>query len=792
MTAKLTDINSIEDVLSEMTLEEKAQFVIGGSPMSSCPMEKYGIPAMQTNDCCNGLNTFQYAVEQQYQEIVKQMKDSGKSIDRESMGMMGGLFLAVGALQKKAAAAKKAGVKIPESYPIISYPTGISIASTWNPDVAEKCAREVAREFISKGIDVILSPNVNIHRNPLCGRLTESYSEDPYLTSRMAERVVTGLQDEGVIANPKHFAANSQETDRLEINEKIPERALREIYFPAFRACVRAGALTIMSAYNHINDVPCAQNKWLLKDVLRDEWGFDGCVISDWGASYDLVAAIDAGTDLTMPGPRGIKSIIDAVNSGKFPEESLNDACRNIMKVIVKSKRLENRPVTFNLDQAKEVVKQAAREALILLKNDGTLPLNPREENLKVAFYGRRAKNFVANSEGSGKVPSMFVTNPYDRTAEIIGKDNVTFVDESGYPLPGTKNFIVVVGAEGQEGADRTTMDMDRDDQTALEKAIADAEKVDGKVILVSNSSGPVTLTPYMDSINAILCPFFAGQAGGEAAADAIFGEYNPSGKLPDTWPAHYHDVPSYKNYGGENKEVWYGEGIYVGYRWYDARKIRPLFPFGYGLSYTTFELTNLKVADTNIDQNDLHVSVDVKNTGDRYGAEVVQLYISAPVTEYLDKPEKELKGFKKIFLEPGEEQTVEFVLHPEDIAHFSTALEEWVTEPGKYSILVGTSAVDISQKKEIQISCRDPFGWSVITGIGKLVTNPNAVKIINDAIGEDINLVAAIAIQYAPDRTLKELWEGNMIRDVFKKHGRSMEDMKAAWKYIVGELKKL
>ncbi len=787
MGTKLKDLESIEDILQEMSLEEKATLVIGGSPMSSIAMEEYGIPAIWTSDCCNGLNIFQYTVEKTYRALEAEKKSKGESFDRETFGTMGGLLVTVGEMQKKAKEAAEAGISMPKTHDVISYPTGVSQASTWNPEVANNCAKTVAKEFVKYGVDLILSPNINIHRDPLCGRLTESYSEDPYLVSRIAEAVVRGIQDEGIIADPKHFAANSQEKDRLKINEKIPMRALREIYLPGFKACVDAGALTVMSAYNKINDESCAMNKWLLTDVLKEEWGFEGCVISDWGASYEQVPALAAGTDLTMPGPRGIQCIIDAVNDGSLSEDTLNDSCRRIMRVIVKSGMMEKKEVTFDLDEAKEIVENAAKEAMILLKNDGLLPVE--KKGSKVCFYGKRAKAFAANSEGSGKVPSSFITNPYDRAVELLGDENVTYE----VPAADCNLMVVVVGADGQEGADRLTMDMDAEDKVALQNAIRDAKQLDAKIVLVCNSSGPITLTEYIDDCNAILCPFFAGQAGGKVTTDAIFGLYNPSGKLTDTWPKAYSDAPTYKNYGGENKEVWYGEGIYVGYRWYDARKIEPLFPFGYGLSYTNFEISNLRVEDTDVEKGPIKVKVDVENTGNFDGAEVVQLYVAAPKSDF-DKPEKELKGFKKVYLAAGEKKEVEISLSKEDLAHYHTALEEFVTEPGTYEIMVGNSSRNISQKKEIQVSCHDPFGWNVITGIGKLVSNPKVVEIINHAIEDDINLVAAVPIQYAPDYTLKELWEteSSAISTLFRKQGRSANEKKEAWNYIVTELKKI
>lgn len=787
MGTKLKDMASVEMILNEMSLVEKASLVIGGSPMSSMAMEKYGIPSIWTSDCCNGLNIFQYTVEKTYRALEAAKKEKGEKFDRESFGTMGGLLVTVNEMQKKAKEEAAAGIERQKTHDVISYPTGISQASTWNPHVANICAKTVAKEFVKYGVDLILSPNINIHRDPLCGRLTESYSEDPYLVSRIAEAVVCGLQDEGVIADPKHFAANSQEKDRLKINEKIPMRALREIYLPGFKACIDAGALTVMSAYNKINDESCAMNKWLLTDVLKDEWKFKGCVISDWGASYEQVPALAAGTDLTMPGPRGIQCILDAIADGSLSEEVLNDSCRRIMYVILKSGMLEKKEVSFDLEEAKKIVENAAREAMILLKNDGTLPV--QSEQTKICFYGKRAKQFAANSEGSGKVPSSFISNPYDRAVEILGSENVSYQT----PSEDTTLYVAVVGADGQEGADRLTMDMDVEDQEALQNAIKAAKEHNRKLVLVCNSSGPITLTEYVQDCNAILCPYFAGQAGGKVVTDAIFGLYNPSGKLTDTWPKAYCDTPSYKNYGWENKEVWYGEGIYVGYRWYDARKIEPLFPFGYGLSYTSFAFSDLQVEDTDVEKEDIMVKVSVENTGNMAGAEVVQLYVASPKSSF-DKPEKELKGFQKVYLQPGEKTEVTLTVSKEDLAHYHTALEEFVTESGTYRILVGNSSRDIVLSKEIQVICHDPFGWNVITGIGKLVSNPKAVEIMNQAIGDDINLVAAVPIQYAPDYTLKELWEteSSAVSTLFSKQGKTAEEKKQAWDYIVKEFKKL
>lgn len=328
---------------------------------------------------------------------------------------------------------------------------------------------------------MILGPCINIHRDPRCGRLAESYSEDPKLLGEMASGMVKGIQSTGLLANLKHFAANSQEKDRMGVNERVSERALREIYFPAFKACIDVGARTVMSAYNKLNGVPCAMNEWLLTKVLREEWGFDGFVVSDWGASYDVPSAVAAGTDLTMPGPLSIRNITDAVKSGRLPEEKLDAAIRNILRVTLESTAFTGKRPTFQLQQAYDTAEIAARESIVLLKNDGTLPL---EKTAHVAFYGKRSRNFVL-IPASVAASTDLGTNPYDRAVELLGEENVSVETANA----NTEYWIVTVGADACEGADRTTMDMDEDDQQALDRAIQDAESANGKVILIVNGS---------------------------------------------------------------------------------------------------------------------------------------------------------------------------------------------------------------------------------------------------------------------------------------------------------------
>lgn len=778
MATQLTDYASIEMILGEMTLEEKARLVIGGSPFHTEAIPKYGIPAMYMIDSGNGLNSLEYIGEKVYAKLAADAEVSGHPLDREKNGYMGGLLIALGALQKMAAAQAASGAK-PSPKSFGCYPPGIAQGSTWNPDVIEACGKELAKEMSSYGIDMILGPNVNIHRDPLCGRLGESYTEDPFLMGKLGPAYINGIQSEGIMACAKHFAANNQEKDRLGVEEHISERALREIYFPGFKACVDAGTRTIMSAYNKINGTPSAMNQWLLTDILRKEWGYEGMVVSDWGASYDQVVSTSAGTDLTMPGPRGIKCIVDAVKKGIMSEEKLNECVRNVLRVVVDSTAMTGKRHMLDRAASLEAMENVLREGMILLKNDGTLPLST---NTSVAFYGKRSKKITICPAGSSNVDTDLATCPYNRAVELLGYENVTF----GNSTDATKYWIAVIGADGREGADREHLEMDEDDKLALEQAIQEADATGGKVIIVINATGPIDLNAYEDRVSAILCPFLPGIQGGKIIADAIFGLFNPSGKLALTWPRHIYDCPAYKSFGGENKEVWYSEGIYVGYRWYDARHIEPAYPFGYGLSYTTFDITDVSVpAQVNVEKEDIPVSISVKNTGSMAGSEVVQVYVHDVECKF-DRPEKELKGFQKVFLHPGEEKTVTIHISKADLAGYYMEFSEWITQPGEFDILVGTSSRNIAFTRRVDVTCKDPFGWNGRAPIGKIASNPQVVEIINNIIEDDICIICKVALDFAPDKSIHELWSGTNVQGVLKNKGWSDEVIAAKYQQIM------
>lgn len=780
MGTQLTDEQSIEQIISEMTLEEKARLVTGGAPFATEALEQYGIPAAILQDGGTGFNAGQYATQKGYEKAVEMAKVTGRTIDWESLGAMGGMYLAQQELSRNPLQPEERRTR-----ELGCYPPGMLLGATWNPEPIEACGHALGREMSALGVDCVLgTPNVNIHRDPLNGRLFEGYSEDPYLVAQLAPALVRGVQAEGPAANVKHFAANNQETNRQTIDEHISERALREIYFPGFRACVEAGCKTVMSAYNKINGTYCAMNHWLLQQVLRQEWGFQGFVMSDWSAAVDQVAAVAAGNDLAMPGPRGIQGILEAVEKGTLREEQLDTCIRNYLQVLLTMPVMQERVQDFDIQEAIGATEFAAREGITLLQNDGTLPLS---KEVQVAFYGKRSIAFQGSGAGSAAVDTTMQTNPVNSTKALIGAQRVTY----GESTTDTRYWIVTVGANGREGSDRPDMEMEGDDRRQLERALAEAEAAGGKVILILNTCGPVSLMDYKDRVAAILCAYYPGMQGGKVLADILYGEVNPSGKLPLTYPKYYWDCPTYKNFPGDKKEVWYGEGIYVGYRYYDAKQIEPLYPFGFGLSYTTFEIKDLQVADeVDVETGDIPVQVTVANTGVREGSEVVQLYVK-DVESPMDKPEKELKAFRKVFLKAGEEQQVSLVLRKSDLASFSVELDQWVTEPGAYELLVGNSAAHISLRKTVRVKCANPYVLGAETGIGEIAAYSEAVELINATIQGDISLLAADPLEYNPAMSLCQVWELMLIPHC-EARGWSADYITKKWEELLAGLAQL
>lgn len=796
MAVQLTDETSIDKVIREMTLEEKLLLLTGSTEWRGGKNDRHGIPAPLFLDGGTGFNSNQMMLETLFDGYEKV---HGKC-DRESMsGPLDSFGVSV-TLRAKIAhpetmdeetkeirkvAEKEFKKMVPQGKNFGCFPPGSLLAATMNPKAVRDCGEAVGREASACHIDVLLgTPNVNLMRDPRNGRFFEGYSEDPCVASTLAPEFVKGVQSTGVAANVKHFAANNQETDRMGLNEEIDERTLRELYLPGFEACVRAGCKTVMSAYNRINGTACSENSWLLEQVLRKEWGFDGFVMSDWGAVYRRPEGLKNGNDVVMPGPREIGSLQKAVEEGFLTEERVDEACRRYLHVlldlpIMKGRKFTEIDETFSMEKA----VATAREGITLLKNNGVLPL---AVDTKVAFLGEKSRRFMECGTGSAGVKTDATTSFFGIAQKIAGERNVCF----GEVPDDARAVVVTVGAGSGEGADRPDLEMDSADRELLEGAIRKAKALCVPVVLVLNITSPVELTDYLDDVDAVLNVYLPGMGGGRAAAEILYGKCNPSGKLPYTYPKHVYDLPAYLNFPGEYQNVRYGEGIYVGYRYYDKKHIAPLFPFGYGLSYTTFSLSDLKAdREFRTADDETRVSVKIKNTGETDGAEVVQLYLSDLVSS-LERPVRELKGFHKVFLRAGEEATISFVLKSEDFAFYDTRLEDFVTEPGDFCLTVEATNCPEKQSCIMNVVCRNPYLLSAKTAIASIVADPRAMEILDRKLtGIDFRAEANMYIVFLPFRTFEFVWNDS-IRPKMK--DMSEEEKDALYQSVLAEFEAL
>ncbi len=799
MKTKLVGKHSIPEIIAEMSLTEKLQLLTGETFFKSKAFEEYGIPSALFLDGGTGFNSMQMTMEiatqtaremapvvplEEYTDDVMGMNDFSAMTLLAQMGNMEGMSEED---QKKAG---MIGMRLTQEMPDTSklgcYPPGMLLGATWNPDAVYQCGEALGRESVACGIDVLLgTPNVNLHRDPRNGRLFEGYSEDPHLISELAPAFVKGIQETGTIANVKHFAANNQETDRMGVNELIQERALRELYLPGFRACVQEGGCkTLMSAYNAINGTPCAQNPFLLKKILRGEWGFEGFVVSDWGAVYDRVEALAAGNDLTMPGPRSIAMLIEAVEDGRISMESVDQSVQHYLSVLLEMPVMKGRKYT-QIDPVHSMkgAYLAAVEGITLLKNNGVLPLS---KDSNVSFYGAHSKDLITSGGGSAEVKTDCNTNPFDCTVTKLGENNVLFEEITDK----TDAVIVTVSAFGSEGSDRNSMSLSAADADLMRNAIKAAKGKGKPVIALLNVVGPVELTEFVDDLDAVLCLYFPGMAGGQATADILFGDANPSGKLPLTFPKYYRDCPTFGNFPGENKEVMYGEGIYVGYRYYDKKQVEPLFPFGFGLTYTSFEFSDLAVPEiADLSTNEfVSVSVKIKNTGKRHGKEVVQLYLKDEQST-LERPEKELKAFAKVALAPGEEKTVEFKLPSGAFSYYDVSQSSWVIEPGWFNVMVGNSSRDIALSAAMKLRCASSYAFRPDMTIKKIISEPKWMELlVKDIPSPDFAMTISLLAYNTPQMTFAEFWDTNVVGTL----AGSEEEKAAIYAHILADFDKL
>lgn len=654
-------MTDISEIIAAMTLEEKAALCTGATAWTTTPIERLNVPEMFVSDGPHGVRRVPNA-------------DS----------------MAIGAL------------------PATCYPTASATASSWDRDLLHEMGQALADEAISLGVGVVLGPGINMKRTPVCGRNFEYISEDPYLAGELGASLVDGVQSGGVGTSLKHYATNNQEYQRMTISSELDERTLREIYLPAFETVVKtAKPWTVMCCYNRVNGVYGSEHHKLLTEILKNEWGFEGFVVSDWGAVHDRVAALKAGLDLEMPGPRPrrVQAVIEAVQSGKLEEAVLDESVRRILGIVFKAAETP-KGGAFDIAAHHALARKIAAESMILLKNDGLLPLR---DVSRIAVIGHAAVEAHFQGGGSSHITPTQVDVPLEELKKLAGGADITFCE--GYPPDDSSQpdliaeavaaareaevallYIALPTYKESEGYDRTDLDL-----TAQQEALIQAvTAVQPKTVVILNNGSAVAMRTWIDSTAAVLEAWMMGQAGGGAIADVLFGKVNPSGKLAETFPLDLSGTPAYINYPGETGKVRYGEGLFIGYRYYDMRQQPVLFPFGYGLSYTTFEYSKPRVSGTTFrDVDGVTISVDVTNTGFVAGKEVVQFYVH-DCTASLVRPPKELKGFTKLELQPGETKTAAVHLDFRAFAYYHPGYERWITEDGEFDILIGASAADI------------------------------------------------------------------------------------------------
>ncbi|WP_186578926.1 glycoside hydrolase family 3 C-terminal domain-containing protein [Aquibacillus kalidii] len=650
-------------------------------------------------------------------------------------------------LRKQAEGADHLGIY--NSVPATCFPSAVGLASTWDKELIKKVGEALGEEAQAEDVAVLLGPGANIKRSPLCGRNFEYFSEDPYLSSEMATNHINGVQSKGVGTSLKHFAANNQEHRRMSVDAVIDERTLREIYLASFEQAVKkAQPWTVMCSYNKVNGEYASENSRLLTEILRDEWGFEGFVVSDWGAVNERVDGLKAGLELEMPANNGIgdKKIVEAIRNGGLEEETLNIAVERLLTIIYRAVDNKKEHAFYDKKEHHKLAREVASESMVLLRNDESiLPLKKEDS---VAIIGAFAKQPRIQGGGSSHINPTEVDDVVAQIQLVAGngtevkyapgyyldKDDIDeqLIEEAKMAAQDAAVAVLFVGLPDRyesEGYDREHLHMPENHQLLLE-AIAEVQP---NLVVVLSNGAPIEM-PWLSKTKGLVEAYLGGQAFGGAIADVLYGVKNPSGRLAETFPVKLSDNPSYLNFPGEGDVVEYKEGIFVGYRYYDTKQIEPLFPFGFGLSYTSFEYSNLAISDKKVkDTAEVRVEVNVKNTGTIAGKEVVQLYVKDPESTVI-RPEKELKGFEKVYLQPGEEQTVVFTLDKRAFAYYNVQLKDWHVESGDFEIGIGKSAKDLVLKDSLYVESTNTLPLFVHrnTLVGDIMRDPILSKIAN------------------------------------------------------------
>ncbi len=695
----------IKQMVSELTLEEKAGLCSGSDFWHTKAVESLGIPAMMLSDGPHGLR-----------------KQTGAG-DHLGLG---------------------------ESIVATCFPAACATASSFDPELIEKMGEALGEECQAEDLGVLLGPGINIKRSPLCGRNFEYFSEDPYLAGKMAAAHIRGVQKWDVGTSLKHFAVNNQEYNRMSCSSEVDERTMREIYLTGFEIAVKEGKpKTVMCSYNKINGTFAAENKKLLTDILREEWGYEGCVVTDWGAVADRVKGIEAGLDLEMPGSNGENDalIVQAVKEGKLDEALVDRAVERVLSLIFSYVDHRHPEAVYDRRADHKKAVEVEKECAVLLTNNGVLPLKSGQ---RVVYIGEYAKHPRYQGSGSSRINPSEVSDAYSAAVEK-GRE-VTYV--KGFPgdkdeldpqelsraVEAAKEADAAVIFAGlpdsfeSEGFDRDSMAMP-ECQVKMIEAVA---KVQPNTVVVLHNGSSIEV-PWADSAAAILEMYLGGQGVGEAADCLLWGEANPCGRLAETFPLRLEDNPSYLTFHGDGKKVRYTEGIYVGYRYYEAKKMPVRWAFGHGLSYTEFAYANPRCSKTSFaDGETADVSVEVTNTGKVAGKEVVQLYVSDQ-TGTFGRPVKELKGFSKVYLKPGETKTVTMPINDRSLSYYDPDLRDWYAPSGTYEILIGHASDDIRVRTQITFTTQKmlPFEVTSSTTVGELLANPLTAKVVGQMIAQ-------------------------------------------------------
>ena len=736
----------IKSIIKEMTLEEKAGMCSGHDFWHLKSVERLGIPEVMVSDGPHGLR------KQDLEDTHPGVNDSIKAV---------------------------------------CFPTACATACSFDRDLIFAMGEALGNECQAENVSVLLGPAANIKRSPLCGRNFEYFSEDPYLASQIAGAQIKGVESKNIGTSLKHFAANNQEYRRMSVSAEIDERTFREIYLAAFEDAIKEGKpSTIMCSYNRINGVFSSENRYLLTDILRDEWGYEGFVMSDWGAVNDRPEGVYAGLDLEMPGGNVTNDaeIVAAVKNGTLSEADLDKTVERILNFIFRytDNRMET---TFDREADHLMAQKVAEESMVLLKNDGVLPL---ADDKKIAFIGKFAAKPRFQGGGSSHINSFKVTSALDAVA---GMDNITYaqgydvvedvVDEKllNEAVAVAKDADVAVVFAGLpdkfecEGYDRDHLRMPNCQNTLISEIL----KVQKNVVIVLHNGSPIEM-PWVHDVNAILETYLCGQAVGAAAVNILFGKANPCGKLAETFPLKLEDNPSFLNFPGNGKTVEYREGVFVGYRYYDTKKMAVLFPFGHGLSYTTFEYSNMTLSANEIQDTDtLTVSLKVKNTGTMAGKEIVQLYV-ADKTNAIQRPVKELKNFVKVFLEPGEEKTVEMTLNKRSFAWYNAEINDWHVATGDYDIIAAASCEDIRLTETVHVNSSVilPLEIHMNTTVSEILENPYTRPLIEPMTNDLIAYMGGSVDESAASEAITPEMSINMMQNAPLRSLRNFMDISA------------